>query len=79
MQGWAFAWRPREANTEADDLTNGAYTAFTSGRRIPVKWSEISLPMVDLLMKHSEAFSKRKPGTLESEAVGGAIKFQETT
>ena len=54
-------WRPRDTNTEADDLTNGRFEAFQDSRRIQVSWSDLDLPYIQSLMKHSETFSKRRP------------------
>eukprot|EP00434_Breviolum_minutum_P010462 symbB.v1.2.009227.t1/scaffold582.1/size184522/13 len=53
-------WRPRDTNTEADDLTNGRFEAFQDSRRIQVSWSGLDLPYIQSLMKHSETFSKRR-------------------
>ena len=54
-------WRPRDTNTEADDLTNGRFHAFQASKRIPVSWSDLDLPYIRILMRHSETFSKRRP------------------
>ena len=54
-------WRPRDTKTEADDLTNGRFKAFQDSRRIQVSWSDLDLPYIQSLMKHSGTFSKRRP------------------
>ena len=51
-------WRPRDTNTEA--VTNYRFDAFDPSRRIRVSWSDMKFPYIQVLMKHSEAFSKRK-------------------
>lgn len=40
-------WRPRDANVEADQLTNSDFSAFSIERRIKVEWEDLSFPMVD--------------------------------
>ena len=69
-------WRPRDTNTEADDLTNGRFEAFQDSRRIQVSWSDLDLPYIQSLMKHSETFSKRRlSGPLQHLSEG---KFQKS-
>eukprot|EP00435_Cladocopium_sp_Y103_P001385 s1635_g1.t1 len=65
-------WRPRDANIEADQLTNGIFEAFDLNKRIQVSWEELNFPMVDLLMKFAESFSKRK--IIESQSDGGEVR-----
>ena len=72
-------WRPRDANIEADEITNGKFTSFSLANRIFVRWEDITLPMVQLLMKFSEAFSKRKHDVLDPGARDEFSKFQKTT
>ena len=75
-------WRPRETNTEADDLTNGRFEAFQDSRRIQVSWSDLDLPYIQSLMKHSESFSKRRPSEPLQHLSDGKFqksKWAETT
>ena len=75
-------WRPRETNTEADDLTNGRFEAFQDSRRIQVSWSDLDLPYIQSLMKHSESFSKRRPSQPLRHLSDGKFqksKWAETT
>lgn len=53
-------WRPRETNIEADQLTDKDFSSFDRGRRVDIKWEQLQLPMVDMLMRFAESFSKRK-------------------
>ena len=69
-------WRPRDTNTEADDLTNGRFEAFQDSRRIQVSWSDLDLPYIQSLMKHSETFSKRRPSEPLQHSSEG--KFQKS-
>ena len=72
-------WRPRDANVEADQLTNSDFSAFSIERRIKVEWEDLSFPIVDLLMKYSESFSKRKHEVLDGGAAGRGSKFTKST
>ena len=72
-------WRPRDTNIEADQLTNNDFRAFSMERRIRVEWEDLNFPMVDLLMKHSEAFSKRKHEVLDEVASGKETKFTKSS
>ena len=69
-------WRPRDTNTEADDLTNGRFEAFQDSKRILVSWSDLDLPYIQSLMKHSETFSKRRPSEPLQRSSEG--KFQKS-
>lgn len=70
-------WRPRETNIPADDLTNGRFEKFDSSNRIQVQWSDLSLPMIGLLMNFVEGFKKRR--ILDASPVTGSdAKFQKT-
>ena len=51
-------WRPRESNVEADDLTNLVFDRFDMAKRIEIAWSELKFPVIELLMKFTESFSK---------------------
>ena len=53
-------WRPRESNVEADDLTNLEFGKSDLNRRIDVAWHDLEFPMIEMLMKFTESFSKRK-------------------
>lgn len=44
----------------ADDLTNLRFDQFDRALRSPVTWGDIDLPMIDLLMKFTESFKKRR-------------------
>ena len=71
-------WRPRESNIEADDLTNQVFDKFDLERRVEVSWSSLKFPMINLLMKFTESFSKRKFDTAASSATGPSTKFSKS-
>ena len=71
-------WRPRDSNIEADQLTNEIFEAFDLNKRVEVNWSTIELPMVSLLMKFSESFSKRKVQVQHTKDDGVGAKFQKS-
>ena len=51
-------WRPRESNVEADDLTNLVFDRFDMAKCIEIARSELKFPVIELLMKFTESFSK---------------------
>ena len=53
-------WRPRETNTEADDLTNQVFDKFDLEKRIDISWKQLKFPMINLLMGFTESFSKKE-------------------
>ena len=71
-------WRPRESNIEADDLTNQVFDKFDLGKRVEVSWSSLKFPMINLLMKFTESFSKRKFDTAAPSVTGPLPKFSKS-
>ena len=71
-------WRPRDANIEADDLTNQVYDKFSLDKRIHLTWEDLSFPMLDLLVSFSESFSKRKFETSDSKVSGEVARFKKS-
>ena len=71
-------WRPRDSNIEADQLTNEIFSAFDLNKRVEVDWNAIELPMVSLLMKFSESFSKRKVQVQHTKDDVIGAKFQKS-
>ena len=71
-------WRPRESNVEADDLTNLEFGKFDLKRRIDVSWHDLNFPMIEMLMKFTESFSKRKFEATNQLNVGPVQKFTRT-
>ena len=49
-------WRPREENVWADELTNSDFNNFDLALRIPVKFSDIDLSLVDQLWGSKQSF-----------------------
>ena len=72
-------WRPRDANVEADQLTNGIFTAFDSNKRLDLRWNELEFPMIKLLMAASETFSKRKFEMVDGQHKPTGAKFVKST
>ena len=70
-------WRPRDTNTEADDLTNGRFDAFSASNRLEVSWENLRLPYIDSLMKFAETFSKRRPSSVAAQKAPEE-KFQKS-
>ena len=70
--------RPRESNVEADDLTNLEFGRFDLKRRIDVSWSDLKFPMIEMLMKFTESFSKRNFEMENQPHVGPVQKFTKT-
>ena len=71
-------WRPRDVNVEADQLTNEIFDSFDLRNRIEFDWKAIDLPMVSLLMKFSEGFSKRRLPQPPAKDHGDGAKFQKS-
>ncbi|CAE7244366.1 unnamed protein product [Symbiodinium sp. CCMP2592] len=56
-------WRPRELNTEADDLTNERFSAFDLALWIDAKFPDVPCKLLlDLASFHSEMLEWRKGG-----------------
>ena len=51
----SLRWRPRDENTEADDLTNENFDGFDPGLRIAMSLQDMELPiLLSLVATHSE-------------------------
>eukprot|EP00435_Cladocopium_sp_Y103_P056456 s739_g19.t1 len=72
-------WRPRDANIEADQLTNGIFDAFDMGKRIEVVWEELDFPMISYLMGFAESFSKRKIVEVDRSGDDAKGKFTKSS
>ena len=53
-------WRPREENTEADDLTNEEFKAFSPDDRVQLKFQDLDLSLVNALVGARSEFEERK-------------------
>jgi len=53
-------WRPRDENTEADQLTNEQFTGFEADRRIAVCWGDLQFDVLEDLVRTREAFEQAK-------------------
>ena len=56
-----LSWRPREENTEADDLTNEVFEGFDPALRVAVKLKDLDLTILHALVAvHSEFEDAKK-------------------
>ena len=62
-------WRPRDENQEADDLTNGVFTKFENKLRVPVRFSDLDLSLLNLLVDAYGEFAKLKSVALSAKPV----------
>ena len=53
-------WRPREENTEADQLTNEVFTGFDDDLRIQVRWTDLDFGVLNSLVKTHDEFEAAK-------------------
>lgn len=51
-------WRPRDTNTEADRLTNGDFHGFSSAKRIPLRYGDLDVRLLELLQKSLAVFEE---------------------
>lgn len=49
-------WRPRDENSEADDLTNGKFDRFRSSDHLQVSWSDVELRLLEQMWRGREDF-----------------------
>ena len=55
-----LSWRPRNENTEADNLTNEIFTDFKLEDRISLSLRELDLSILDMLVESRDQFDKAK-------------------
>ena len=53
-------WRPRDTNVEADDLTNETFDRFDMKLRIPIKWEDLTFPILERMIGFTQSFIKSK-------------------
>ena len=53
-------WRPREENTEADDLTNGKFSDFDPGKRINFSLNDLDMSILLALVQTRGEFDLRR-------------------
>ena len=56
----SLRWRPREENTEADDLTNERFDGFDPGLRVPMSLHDMDLPILLALVATRSEFEEAK-------------------
>ena len=67
-------WRPRDENTEADQLTNEVFTGFDDALRVGVTWSEIDLEVLDCLVRTHDEFEAAKIAAREAAKFAPKVK-----
>eukprot|EP00435_Cladocopium_sp_Y103_P007644 s5608_g2.t1 len=79
-------WRPREENTEADQLTNEIFDGFSGDNRIDLKFHDIELTLVKALWETKErlsvesiSFSGDKHSSEEVVLCGERVKLWKPT
>ena len=55
----SLAWRPRDENTLADDLTNERFDKVEAGKRVVLEFSELDLSLLERLWEAREEFLDR--------------------
>lgn len=53
-------WRPRDENTEADQLTNEDFTGFSMDHRIAVSWADLQFDVLDDMVRTRKAFDQAR-------------------
>ena len=55
-----LCWRPREENTEADDLTNEKFGDFLPSLRVQFEFADLQLGVLQALVKAHAGFEEAK-------------------
>ena len=55
-----LAWRPRDENTLADDLTNGRFDGVDSSKRVRVCLGDLDFSLLDLLWESRSEYLDRE-------------------
>ena len=53
-------WRPRDTDVEADDLTNERFNRFDLKLRVPIKWDDLTFPILERMIGFTQSFIKSK-------------------
>ena len=58
-------WRPRDENELADALTNQVFKAFSASKRLHVKYADLPLDLLRVLLRTKDQFleESKRPGT----------------
>ena len=65
-----LVWRPRDQNTEADDLTNEKFDDFDAADRISFAYSDLPLTLLHELWETKKEFDEAKKRASSSKASG---------
>ena len=65
-----LVWRPRDQNTEADDLTNEKFDNFDAADRISFAYSDLPLTLLHELWETKKEFDEAKKRASSSKASG---------
>ena len=68
-------WRPREENTEADDLTNEKFSEFDLDKRIVISLADVDTSIIsDLVQTRAEFELKKEEAKSKNVASSGGAK-----
>ena len=70
-------WRPRNENTEADQLTNEDFTGFDAGLRIGVRWQDLQFEVLEDMVRTREAFDQAKQLAKEAAKLAPKVKSKK--
>ena len=70
-------WRPREENTEADDLTNEIFEGFDPALRLAVKLKDLDLTILHALVAVHSEFEEAKKAAKADRARDPASKSKK--
>ena len=67
-------WRPREENTEADNLTNEVFDGFDPALRVNIQFADLDLSLVQALWKTKQQFDAAKVEAKQLAVSGEIVK-----
>ena len=75
--GLNLQWRPREENTEADDLTNERFNDFYPKLRVEVSWQSLDLSILHALVTAHGEFEEAKRSAKAERSLDQASKSKK--
>ncbi|CAE8637632.1 unnamed protein product [Polarella glacialis] len=70
-------WRPREENSEADDLTNDRFSDFDETERILISWEQVDKSLLEKLLLCQEEYEDELSALKKREAPAPKRKGKE--
>ena len=67
-------WRPREENTEADQLTNEEFSGFREDQRVVLTWSSLELSVLMELVRTRTEFDLARDAAREAAKVAPKLR-----